>query len=414
MSYAIIRNEKLNRDKAKGLYIHNDRRSKEHSNKDIDTERTYLNFYFKENEQTYIKEFDRMKKEYNLQGHIRSNSIIMCEMLITSDSDFFNKIGLEETKRYFKESYNFVCNYKNLGERNIISAVVHLDETTPHMHLIYIPIIHTKDKEGKLIDKICARDFWRGRDSYRNLQNEFHKYVTSKGFNLERGLAVEETEAKNQRIEDLKKITNFENTKKVLSNIKLELPEVPDINDIKLLQLNKAKVEKEIIKPKDVLIKELHKDNMDLRRELSKQVRIVKEAEKYQKERDKILSDNKELNNKVDTIEAEFYKKTRTLDSEYTEMKEYLEKQFKEKEFDIEYKHKHKIKILEKENSHLHKIVDKFYETVEKFIEWVCKKFEIGESKELVKDFERDTNILIDPEKQLIKEEREKEWDLER
>lgn len=413
MSYAIIRNDKLTRIDAQGSYIHNDRRSKGHSNKDIDPTRTHLNFYCKENELTYIREFDRMKKEYNLQGHIRSNSIIMCEMMITSDNEFFNKIGLEETKRYFRESYKFVCNYKNLGERNIVSAAVHLDETTPHMHLVYIPVIHTKDEEGNAIDKICARDFWRGRDSYRKLQNEFHKYVTSKGFDLERGLPVEETGAKHQKIEDLKKITNFENTKKVLNNIKLELPEIPDINDIKLLQLNKAKVEKDIIKPKDELINELYKDNKALHRELVKQVKLVNEAEKYQKERDKILSDNKELNNKVDIIEAEYYKKTRNLDAEYAEMKDSLEKQFKDKEFDIEYKYKHKIKTLEKENSHLNKIVDKFYETVEKFIEWVCHKFGIGASKELVKSFQEETHTFIDPEEQIKNEEREKEWDLE-
>ena len=413
MSYAIIRNEKLTRAESYGAYVHNDRKAKNHSNKDIDPTRTYLNFYCKENETTYIREFDRMKEKYDLKGNLRKNSIIMCQMMITSDNEFFNKIGLEETKRYFIESYNFICNYKNLGERNIISAAVHLDETTPHMHLVFIPVIHTKDEQGNPIDKICARDFWRGRDSYRKLQNDFHKYVTSKGFDLERGLPVEETGAKHYKIEDLKKITNFENTKKVLNNIKLELPEVPDINDIKLLQLNKAKVEKEIIKPKDDLIKELHKDNMDLRRELSKQVKVVKEAEKYQKERDKILADNKDLNNKVDKIEAEYYKKTRNLDAEYAEMKDSLQKQFKEKEFENEYKYKHKIKTLEKENNHLYKIVDKFYETVEKFIEWVCHKFGIGESKDLIRNFENETNTFIDPEKQIKKEEREKEWDLE-
>ena len=102
-----------------------------------------------------------------------------------------------------------------------------------------------------MIDKICARGFWRGRDSYRDLQNEFHKYITSKGFDLERGLPIEETGAKHQKIEELKKITNFENTKKVLENVKLELPEIPNINDIKSIKLNKEKVENEIIKPKD-------------------------------------------------------------------------------------------------------------------------------------------------------------------
>ena len=84
-----------------------------------------------------------------------------------------------------------------------------------------------------------------------------------------------------------------------------------------------------------------------------------------------------------------------------------------EKEFDMEWKYKSKFKNLEKENSHLQKVVDKFYETVEKFIDWICKKFGIGESKELIRDFEREINTLIDPEKQIKKEESEKEWDLE-
>ena len=365
MSYAIIRNEKLTRAESYGAYVHNDRKAKNHSNKDIDPTRTHLNFYCKENETTYIREFDRMKKEYDLQGNLRKNSIIMCQMMITSDNEFFKKIGLEETKRYFRESYKFVCNYKNLGERNIISAAVHLDETTPHMHLTFIPVIRTKDEEGNEIDKICARDFWRGRDSYRKLQNEFHKYVTAKGFDLERGLPVEETKTKHIKIEELKKITNFENTKKVLRNINLELSDVPELADINRFSIKRdEKILEKIIKPKDEIIKELYQDNLNLHRELSRQTKIIEEAEKYQKERDSIIADNKELHNQVDNIKAEY----------------------KEKEFDIEWKYKSKIKSLEKENNHLQKIVDKFYETVGKFIEWVCKKFCIGESKELVRN----------------------------
>ena len=38
-------------------------------------------------------------------------------------------------------------------------------------------IIHTKDKEGNLIDKICARDFWRGRNSYRDFQKETNTFI---------------------------------------------------------------------------------------------------------------------------------------------------------------------------------------------------------------------------------------------
>ena len=390
MSYAIVRNEKLTRAKAQGICVHNDRRAKNHTNKDIDPEKTHLNYYLKKNQLNYVKEFDKLKEKNDLKGVIRSNSIIMCEMVFTSDKEFFDKIGEEETKRYFEECYKFACNYKNLGEQNIVSSVVHYDESVPHMHLIYIPIVHTKDKEENDIDKVCSRDFWRARDSYRQLQNDFHKYITSKGFELDRGLPVEETGAKHKKIEDLKKITNFENTKKVLDNINLELPEVPDIKDIKIIKLNREKVENEIIKPKDELINELYQQNLNLHRELSRQANLVKEAEKYQKERNKIMEDNENLHNEVEQIK----------------------KDYKQKEFDNEWKYKSKIKGLEKENNKLHRIIDKFHDTIDKFIHWICKKIDMGVEDNLVRDFERENNTLLDAEKQVKKED--KELDLER
>ena len=393
MSYAIVRNEKLTRAEVNGKGTHNDRKAKNHTNKDIDTTKTHLNYYIKKNELTYTKEFDKYLKENNVQGHLRSNSIIMCQMIFTSDQVFFDKIGEKETERYFDECYKFICGYKNLGERNIISAVVHLDEGAPHMHLMFVPVVHTKDKDGNNIDKICARDFWKGRDSYRKLQDAYFNHVKSKGFDLERGMFVEDTNRKHYSVEEYKNITNYENTKKILKEMKLELPEVPDINDISKFSIKRdEKILKEIIKPKDDLIKELYKDNLALNKELSKQAKVVDEAVKYQKERDKILADNKTLHNQVENIKTEY----------------------KEKEFDLEWDLKKQIKKLEKENSKLQKIIDKFYETIDKFIVWICHKFGIGESKELIKNFQEETRTFIDPVKQLKYEEREKEWDLER
>lgn len=356
-------------------------------------QKTHLNYYIKKNELTYTKEFDKYLKENNVQCHLRSNSIIMCQMIFTSDQVFFDKIGEKETKRYFDECYKFICGYKNLGERNIISAVVHLDEGVPHMHLMFVPVVHTKDKDGNDIDKICARDFWKGRDSYRKLQDAYFNHVKSKVFDLERGMFVEDTNRKHYSVEEYKNITNYENTKKILKEMKLELPEVPDINEISKFSIKRDdKILKEIIKPKDDLIKELYKDNLALNKELSKQAKVVDEAVKYQKERDKILADNKTLHNQVENIKTEY----------------------KEKEFDLEWDLKKQIKKLEKENSKLQKIIDKFYETIDKFIVWICHKFGFGESKELIKNFQEETRIFIDPVKQLKYEDREKEWDLER
>ena len=393
MSYAIVRNEKLTRAEINGKGTHNDRKTKNHSNKDIDPTKTHLNYYIKKNEFTYTKEFDKYIKENNIQGHLRSNSIIMCQMIFTSDQAFFDKIGEKETKRYFDECYKFICNYKNLGEKSVISAVVHLDEGAPHMHLMFVPVVHTKDKEGNEIEKVCARDYWKGRDSYRKLQDAYFNHVKSKGFDLERGMFVEDTNRKHYTIEEYKKITNYANTKKLLNEMKLELPEVPDINDISKFSIKRdEKILEKIIKPKDDLIKELYRENVSLNKELSKQAKIVDEAEKYQKERNKIIADNRDLHIQVDNIK----------------------KEYKEKEFDLEWEYKSKIRKLEKENTHLHKVIDKFKSTIEKFIKWICKKFDLPSEDEIIRDFEKETRTFIDAEKQIKKENKAKEWELEK
>lgn len=139
-----------------------------------------------------------------------------------------------------------------------------------------------------------------------------------------------------------------------------------------------------------------------LHTELSKQEILIEESEKYQLERKQIIEDNRNLNKKVNKIESEFEIKN-----------EDLEKQFKNKVKDLEFEYRYKIKRLEKENRKLNKIIDRFYDTVEKFIAWICKKFGIGEQKELVRKFKKDNVILLNPEKQLKREEKEKSWDLE-
>ena len=400
MSYAIVRNEKLTRSQANGICIHNDRKAQNHSNKEIDTSKSHLNYYFKKNELSYIKEFDRLKEKYNLKGQIRSNSIIMCEMVFTSDKEFFDKIGIEETKRYFEESYKFICNYKNLGEKNIISAVVHFDETTPHMHLIYVPVIHTKDKQGKEIDKVCCRDFWKGRDSYRTLQNDYYEYITTKGFDLQRGLPSEETNRKNEKIQHYKQITNFENTKKVLENITLELPETPNVKDIRKVMLNRdEKIENEIIKPRDDLIQELYQENVALHKELSKQANIVELATDYEKNHTKMLEDNINLKFKCNQLQESLEDKEKE-----------LQLKFDSKVYNIESQYKKQIKQLEKENKTLNKIIDKFKTTLKKFIKWICHKFSYPSEDEIIRDFEKETYTNFNIEKQLdIKEFEKKE-----
>ena len=219
----------------------------------------------------------------------------------------------------------------------------------------------------------------------------------------------------NTTVEEYKKITNYENTKKVLKEIKLEMPEVPNINEISKFSIKRdEKILEQIIKPKDNLIKELYQDNLSLHKELSKQSKVVDEAVKYQKEREKLLADNEELHNTVKNLEHKYKIKSNNLDFDFNNRKKELEEEFEKKSYNLEYEYKGKYRKLEKENNRLQKIIDKFYETVDKFIVWICHKFGIGESKELIKNFQEETHTFIDPVKQLEHEDREKEWDLER
>ena len=394
MSYAIIRNTKYKRENLKGIYRHNERKNKNYSNANIDKEKSYLNYSIKTPQYSYEKEFERIREQYDLKGQIKVVSNIVCEYIITSDKEFFERIGESETKRYFETAYNFVAEYKNLGQQYIMSAKVHMDEETPHMHLIFLPVVHTTDKKGNSIDKLACSEFWKAKDSYRQLQNAFYDYMISHNFKLERGVPIEESGRKHLDLKEYKDITNFDKTKEKLQNIKLELPDVPTLEDININRLSKKRDEKileEIIKPKDDLINNLYQDNLILQQELSRQARIVEKAEKYQRERDKIMEDNENLHNEVEQIKVEY----------------------KQKESDMEWKYKSKIKGLEKENNKLHRIVDKFYETIDKFIHWVCKKFDMGAEDNLIRDFQKETHTLLDAEKQIEKEDKEKEWDLE-
>ena len=415
MSYAIIRNAKYKRENLKAVYRHNERKNKNYSNKDIDKTKSYLNYALKEPKFNYEKEFDKIREKYDLKGQIKTVSNIVCEYVITSDNDFFKRIGEDETKRYFETAYKFVSEYKDLGEQYILSAKVHYDERSPHMHLLFLPVVHTTDKKGNNIDKLACSEFWKAKDSYRQLQNAFFEYMVSNGFYLKRGLPKEETNREHYTVKEYKNITNFEKTKETLKSIKLELPEVPDLKDIKKVMIGRdEKILNDIIKPKDKLIEELYQDNVTLHKELSKQAKTIEEAEKYQNERDKIIADNEELNNTVKILEKEYKRKSDTLDIKFNNKKDELEKEFEYKTYDIENQYKSKIRKLEKENNYLNKIINKFWEILDKFIHWICRKFDIAEEDNLIRDFQEETNTFIDPEKQMKNEKRGKELDLER
>ena len=238
MSYAIIRNSKYNTKQLHLSYRHNERKNNTYSNKDIKHNERKKNYALKECNCSYNKKFNEIKKKCNLQGYLKSTSNVACEYIITASPEFFEELTEEQIKRYFKTAYKFACNFKNLGEEYIISAKVHMDESTPHMHLVYVPVVHTTDKKtGQTINKLCCSEFWKGQNSYKVLQDNFYKYITKAGFKLERG-----NNEKNEHIKiaDLKQVTNYEVQKFEKMSIKEE-KEI-NTNDIELIKQDYKRV----------------------------------------------------------------------------------------------------------------------------------------------------------------------------
>ena len=144
MSYAIIINTNYKIKNLAGIYRHNERKNTNYSNKNIDKNKSKENYSLKKPSTTYVKLFKAIKEKYDLKGQIKSVSNVACEYIITSDKDFFDNIGKEETKRFFKTAYSFVCNFKQLGEQYILYAKVHMDENTSYAYCIYSSSSHQR------------------------------------------------------------------------------------------------------------------------------------------------------------------------------------------------------------------------------------------------------------------------------
>ena len=203
-----------------GADKHNERKIENYSNKDIDQTRTKDNYHLiKPQKKGYKAEFDRIREEENLKGNLRltgeKQSNVACEFLITSDNEFFKSIGEERTKQFFTDSLDFVKN--KVGEKHIISAVVHLDETTPHMHITYIPVVEKANKKEIVNKRINCSEFWKGYNSYGILQDDFHKHCIEKGYNLERGEIG--SRAEHLEVAEYKEKTTMDRVKQAQSKV---------------------------------------------------------------------------------------------------------------------------------------------------------------------------------------------------
>lgn len=162
-----------------GMDIHIQRKTNNHSNKDIDTSRSNLNYELVNGQRiehyfTAVKK--RISQGYTGKKELRKDATLACGVLISSDKNFFDNLTEEQERQFFQTAYEHLC--ETYGKENIISAKVHKDETTPHLHAIVVPLT----KDGRL----TAKELF-DRKALTTLHNEIPKKLKARGFNIERG-----------------------------------------------------------------------------------------------------------------------------------------------------------------------------------------------------------------------------------
>ena len=178
MSYAVIHVQKFKMNDVKGIQIHNQRESPNSKNTDIQRDKSALNYDLRNPEPVNynhkVKEI--IKEGYTVDKAIRKDAVVMTGTLVTSDKEFFSTLSQAEQKKYFQDTYDYLKG--RYGEKNIVAAVVHLDEKTPHMHVVSVPIT----EDGRLSTKTLF-----DRKALRELQSELPKLLQDNGFEVKRG-----------------------------------------------------------------------------------------------------------------------------------------------------------------------------------------------------------------------------------
>ena len=175
ISFLVCHMEKYHKTDIVGVEQENERdENYQADNPQINPTRTRENYNIIKRQRSYTQFINDKIAALDLPTKVRKDAVLMCSFVVGSDREFFGKLSPQEQQQFFVDCARFFA--ERYGEDNIISAVVHMDETTPHLHLNLIPIADGRLSAKTLFD----------RKSLQALQTDFHS-VVGKKWNLQRG-----------------------------------------------------------------------------------------------------------------------------------------------------------------------------------------------------------------------------------
>lgn len=195
MAYAILRFAKHKGGASKALSAHHERTKEEYaSNPDIDKSRIAQNYHLVTPRWSYEQE---IKHRIRMAGcKVRRDSVKFVDTLVTVSPEFA-EAHTAEMPEYFARVFDFLK--ERVGEENIFSAVVHMDEKTPHLHLCFVPLT----KDGRL----SAKEILGNKKRMIQWQDDFYACMSERWPELERGTPAVETKRKHLTPQWYKKVT---------------------------------------------------------------------------------------------------------------------------------------------------------------------------------------------------------------
>lgn len=175
MSYAVVHMQKVNAGGIRGIQSHVNREHPPKTNPDINPARTRDNYAFVESRNFYRDAMRIVRENAPKTKTIRKDAVLLCNFVVTSDHEFFQRLPRNQQRALFRDALDWFGN--RYGKNLIASAVVHMDESTPHMHLSVVPV-----KDGRL----AAKNLFT-KAELRDLQTAFAKDVGAR-YGLQRGV----------------------------------------------------------------------------------------------------------------------------------------------------------------------------------------------------------------------------------
>lgn len=340
MNYRIFRSEPIMtlNDLAQ-IGSHNKREKKAYkSNPNIKLELTKNNIELVPLKEKYVKEFHNLTKKYRKQHEEKqkteredrkrsysemlnkSRSVVADELLFTATNNFFKDKDKNFILKWANTCIDFV--YNNLGytKEQILHSTLHLDEATPHIHCVVVPLVKKLDKRTNTERyTISKKQYIKDKLHLSQLQDIYNVRLREKGYNLERD--IKGSNAKHQKVKEFKKTTKYYENKVEIINKRLDNA----MNDFeeKMKTTKNTIIDKEYVKVK--------KDTFDSMQNIIKETKkaiefqpklesLFNEVDTYTKSHQTLEKENQNMQREIKSLKT----RNHNLTEENNNLKSYI------------------------------------------------------------------------------------------